>query len=84
MGPGAERPLVTIVIGVILAGLALTGPIVMASALIFDEPVSRSFIATVAFIVPALVDSRSGIPPPLAFEGLLHQRFEKAAVRQEK
>src|SRR5260370_31892640 len=53
-GSGAERPLVCIVLGIVLAVIALAGPLMLALAVLRHVSVPGKLVTSVAFIIPAL------------------------------
>jgi hypothetical protein len=52
-GSGAERPLVCLVLGILLAALAVSGPLMLALAVVRQGSVPDKFVASIAFIIPA-------------------------------
>jgi hypothetical protein len=52
-GSAAERPLVSLILGVILLALALLGPAMLVLALLGRGRVEIKFVTSIAFIVPA-------------------------------
>jgi len=53
-GSAAERPLVSLILGVLLACLSLVGPVMLAGALLGRGRVDIKFVTSVAFLVPAV------------------------------
>jgi hypothetical protein len=53
-GSAAERPLVSLILGALLAALSLVGPIMLTGALLGRGRVDIKFVTSIAFIVPAV------------------------------
>jgi hypothetical protein len=53
-GSGAERPLICIILGVVLAIIAFAGPVMLALATIRHGSVPAKLVTSIAFIIPAL------------------------------
>jgi hypothetical protein len=52
-GSAAERPLVSLILGVFLGALSLVGPMMLVGALLGRGRVEIKFVTSIAFLVPA-------------------------------
>jgi hypothetical protein len=52
-GSAAERPLTTLLLGVLLVGLALLGPGMLVLAVLRNGHVPAKFVTSLAFVIPA-------------------------------
>jgi len=53
-GSAAERPLVSLILGALLAALSLVGPMMLVGALLGRGRVEIKFVTSIAFLVPAV------------------------------
>jgi hypothetical protein len=53
-GPGAERPLVGVVLAIVLAVIAVAGPVILMLALLRHVSIPAKLVTSLAFIIPAI------------------------------